>query len=81
VLIGTVKNGRGEEEQHAERHRDDADDGEPVGRVTIARAGMQLVPEDRRIFGSLNVEENLVLAGLTARSASRSGASTRLFRG
>ena len=34
----------------------------------IARAGMQLVPEDRRIFGSLNVEENLVLAGLTARS-------------
>jgi branched-chain amino acid transport system ATP-binding protein len=32
----------------------------------IARAGMQLVYEDRRIFGSLNVEENLVLAGLTA---------------
>jgi branched-chain amino acid transport system ATP-binding protein len=32
----------------------------------IARAGMQLVPEDRRIFGSLNVEENLVLAGLSA---------------
>jgi branched-chain amino acid transport system ATP-binding protein len=32
----------------------------------IAQAGMQLVPEDRRIFGSLNVEENLVLAGLTA---------------
>jgi branched-chain amino acid transport system ATP-binding protein len=34
----------------------------------IAQAGMQLVPEDRRIFGSLDVEENLVLAGLTARS-------------
>lgn len=34
----------------------------------IARAGMQLVPEDRRIFGSLSVEENLVLAGLTAGS-------------
>jgi len=32
----------------------------------IARVGMQLVHEDRRIFGSLNVEENLVLAGLTA---------------
>ena len=32
----------------------------------IARAGMQLVPEDRRIFGSLDVEENLILAGLTA---------------
>jgi len=35
----------------------------------IARAGMQLVPEERRIFGSLDVEENLVLASLTAPSA------------
>jgi branched-chain amino acid transport system ATP-binding protein len=34
---------------------------------TIAQAGMQLVHEDRRIFGSLNVEENLILAGLTAK--------------
>ncbi len=34
----------------------------------IAQAGMQLVHEDRRIFGSLNVEENLVLAGLTAQN-------------
>jgi branched-chain amino acid transport system ATP-binding protein len=33
---------------------------------TIARHGMQLVHEDRRIFGSLNVEENIVIAGLTA---------------
>jgi len=32
----------------------------------IARAGIQLVPEDRRVFGSLNVEENIVLASLTA---------------
>jgi len=32
----------------------------------IARAGMQLVHEERRIFGSLDVEENLILAGLTA---------------
>jgi branched-chain amino acid transport system ATP-binding protein len=32
----------------------------------IATLGLQLVPEDRRIFGSLNVEENLILAGLTA---------------
>jgi branched-chain amino acid transport system ATP-binding protein len=32
----------------------------------IARAGMQLVHEERRIFGALDVEENLVLAGLTA---------------
>jgi len=33
---------------------------------SIAQAGMQLVHEDRRIFGSLNVEENIILAGLTA---------------
>lgn len=33
----------------------------------IAQAGIQLVHEERRIFGSLNVEENLMLAGLTAR--------------
>jgi branched-chain amino acid transport system ATP-binding protein len=33
---------------------------------SIAQAGMQLVHEDRRVFGSLNVEENLILAGLTA---------------
>ena len=32
----------------------------------IAQAGIQLVHEERRIFGSLNVEENLILAGLTA---------------
>ena len=31
----------------------------------IAHAGMQLVHEERRIFGSLDVEENIVLAGLT----------------
>ncbi|MBO0737024.1 MAG: ABC transporter ATP-binding protein [Alphaproteobacteria bacterium] len=32
----------------------------------LAALGMQLVPEERRIFGSLSVEENLVLAGLNA---------------
>ena len=44
------------------------DGGEIAGRKAhaIAQAGMQLVPEERRIFGSLNVEENLVLASLTA---------------
>ena len=36
---------------------------------TIALADMQLVHEERRIFGSLNVEENIILAGLTAKSA------------
>nr|WP_217629409.1 ABC transporter ATP-binding protein [Oryzisolibacter propanilivorax] len=32
----------------------------------IARLGMQLVHEERRVFGSLTVEENIILAGLTA---------------
>lgn len=32
----------------------------------IANLGLQLVPEERRIFGTLSVEENLLLAGLTA---------------
>jgi branched-chain amino acid transport system ATP-binding protein len=41
--------------------------GEPAHR--IAQAGMQLVPEDRRIFGSLDVEENILLARLTAPDA------------
>jgi branched-chain amino acid transport system ATP-binding protein len=31
----------------------------------IARYGMQLVHEERRIFGSLSVEENIVIAGIT----------------
>lgn len=35
---------------------------------TIAQAGIQLVHEDRRIFGSLSVEENLFLAALTAQN-------------
>ena len=32
----------------------------------VAQAGMQLVHEDRRIFGALTVEENIIIAGLTA---------------
>jgi branched-chain amino acid transport system ATP-binding protein len=46
-------------------------DGTPTQELpahAIARLGLQLVPEERRIFGSLSVEENLVLAGLTAQS-------------
>ncbi len=31
-----------------------------------ARLGLQLVPEERRIFGALSVHENLVLAAMTA---------------
>ena len=45
-------------------------DGKPIQSLApfaIAARGMQLVPEERRVFGSLDVEENLVLAGLTAR--------------
>jgi branched-chain amino acid transport system ATP-binding protein len=46
-------------------------DGAPTHKLpphAIARLGLQLVPEGRRIFGNLSVEENLVLAGLTARA-------------
>ncbi|HTZ81437.1 MAG TPA: ABC transporter ATP-binding protein [Stellaceae bacterium] len=45
-------------------------DGTPTQRLpphAIAALGLQLVPEERRIFGSLSVEENLLLAGLTAK--------------
>jgi len=44
-------------------------DGTSIGRLPpheIARRGLQLVPEERRIFGALTVEENLKLAALTA---------------
>ncbi len=46
-------------------------DGKPTQDLpshAIAALGLQLVPEERRIFGSLSVEENLLLAGLTAKS-------------
>ena len=46
-------------------------DGEPIAGLppfAIARRGVQLVPEERRIFGTLSVEENLDLAMLTAAS-------------
>ena len=44
-------------------------DGKPIGGLppsAIARLGVQLVPEERAIFGGLTVEENLRLAALTA---------------
>jgi branched-chain amino acid transport system ATP-binding protein len=44
-------------------------DGEPIHRLpsyAIARRGLQLVPEERRIFSTLTVDENLRLAGLSA---------------
>jgi branched-chain amino acid transport system ATP-binding protein len=48
---------------------------------SIARLGMQLVHEDRRIFGFLSVEENIILAGLTAQINGRSSAFTRCSPG
>jgi len=46
------------------RHR-----GEEVGRMPpylLARRGIQLVPEERRIFGQITVQENLQLAAMSA---------------
>ncbi|MGH7046416.1 MAG: ABC transporter ATP-binding protein [Stellaceae bacterium] len=46
-------------------------DGKEIGGLpphATAVLGLQLVPEERRIFGSLSVEENLRLAALTAPS-------------
>ena len=46
-------------------------DGTPTHNLrphAVAQLGLQLVPEGRRIFSNLSVEENLVLAGLTATS-------------
>ncbi len=45
--------------------------GEPIELLpshTIAARGLQLVPEERRIFGGLTVEENLDLAAFSAAS-------------
>ena len=45
-------------------------DGEPIELLpshTIAGRGLQLVPEERRIFGGLTVAENLDLAALSAK--------------
>jgi branched-chain amino acid transport system ATP-binding protein len=46
--------------------------GEPIELLpshTIAARGLQLVPEERRIFGGLSVEENLDLAAFSAASS------------
>ena len=47
-------------------------DGKPIGGLppsVIAKLGVQLVPEERAIFGGLTVEENLRIAALTAPNA------------
>jgi branched-chain amino acid transport system ATP-binding protein len=49
-------------------------EGEPIELLpshTIAGRGLQLVPEERRIFGGLTVEENLDLAALSAKNPLR----------
>ena len=45
----------------------------------IARRGLQLVPDERRIFGSLTVAENLKLAALTAAEPWPVGRIYRMF--
>jgi len=46
-------------------------EGEPIGgerAESVARRGVVMVPEGRRIFPSLTVEENLIMGGYTRRS-------------
>ncbi len=45
----------------------------------LARRGVQLVPEDRRIFGGLSVEENLVIAALSCDKPMPIGEIYRIF--
>jgi branched-chain amino acid transport system ATP-binding protein len=45
----------------------------------LAQLGVQLVPEDRRIFGGLTVEENLVIAALSCSTALPIGEMYRIF--
>jgi branched-chain amino acid transport system ATP-binding protein len=60
-LVGLVKVPR-----EAVRHRGEAIGGLPPGE--IVRRGLALVPEGRRLFASLSVEENLLM-GATSRRA------------
>lgn len=54
--------------------------GEPVSRMTTAErtvAGMSIVPEQRELFGSMSVQDNLLLGGFTKRG-DREGSERRL---
>ncbi len=64
----TLKSLMGMVRPHSGRITLDGVDTQTLKAHSIARLGLQLVPEERRIFGSLSVEENLVLAGITAPS-------------
>jgi branched-chain amino acid transport system ATP-binding protein len=57
-------------------------DGKPVlgsPPEAIARSGVALVPEGRRIYGDFTVEENLRLGLAARRGSSRNGALTRAY--
>jgi branched-chain amino acid transport system ATP-binding protein len=57
-------------------------DGHAIERLPpykIANLGIQLVPEERRIFGTLTVDENLTLAGLTAPNRWRNERAYEMF--
>jgi branched-chain amino acid transport system ATP-binding protein len=55
--------------------------GEPIHRLTpdqICRRGIGLVPEDRRVFPGLTVEENLRLGGMQVRRRPKSETNAKL---
>jgi branched-chain amino acid transport system ATP-binding protein len=57
-------------------------DGAPMDRVStedVVRAGMTLVPEGRRVFAGLSVEENLRLGGATRENGTDSSAMARMY--
>jgi branched-chain amino acid transport system ATP-binding protein len=62
----TLKSLMGAVKAHDGAIRLDGNDIRGLPPYEIAQLGIQLVPEERRIFGSLNVEENLQLATLSA---------------
>ena len=62
----TLKSLMGAVKPHNGTIRFDGKDIRGLPPYEIAQLGIQLVPEERRIFGSLNVEENLLLAALSA---------------
>ncbi|HKJ10541.1 MAG TPA: ABC transporter ATP-binding protein [Gammaproteobacteria bacterium] len=65
----TLKSVVGAVKPHNGTIRFDGNDIRGLPPYEIAQRGIQLVPEERRIFGSLNVEENLQLASLSAENA------------
>ncbi len=77
----TLKSLAGVVRAQSGRIRLDGEEVQSLPSYRVAQRGVQLVPEERRIFGSLSVEENLVVGGLTARrAAGRCRGSTRRFR-